>query len=95
MGTEIERKFLVLGDAWRTAPEVLYRQGYLNSAKERVVRVRIIGDKGFLTIKGINVGAIRSEFEYEFLSPTPANYWTPYAKNRSSRKSATPSNMAG
>jgi adenylate cyclase len=66
MAKEIERKFLVKGDAWRSLAEgTKYRQGYLNSAKERVVRVRTINDKGFLTIKGITVGATRSEFEYE------------------------------
>ena len=42
-----------------------YRQGYLSSVKERVVRVRTIEKKGFLTIKGITKGVSRSEFEYE------------------------------
>jgi CYTH domain-containing protein len=66
MGKEIERKFLVKGDAWKELAEgTRYRQGYLNSVKERVVRVRTIKDKGFLTIKGITVGATRAEFEYE------------------------------
>ncbi len=66
MGTEIERKFLLTGDAWRKlAQGVHYRQGYLNSIKERTVRVRTINEKGFLTIKGITVGATRLEFEYE------------------------------
>ena len=66
MGTEIERKFLLTGDDWRKlAGGTYYRQGYLNSQKERTVRVRTIDDKGFLTIKGISVGATRMEFEYE------------------------------
>ncbi len=66
MGKEIERKFLVKGDAWRAlAQGTMYRQGYLNSAKERTVRVRTVGDKAFLTIKGITVGATRAEYEYE------------------------------
>ena len=65
MGKEIERKFLVKGDAWRKLAKcVKYRQGYLNSAKERTVRVRTVGDKAYLTIKGITVGATRAEFEY-------------------------------
>jgi adenylate cyclase len=65
MGKEIERKFLVKGDAWRAlADGVIYRQGYLNSAKERTVRIRTVGDKAFLTIKGITVGATRAEYEY-------------------------------
>ncbi len=66
MPKEIERKFLVAGDAWRAlAQGTLYRQGYLNSAKERTVRVRTVGGKGFLTVKGITVGATRVEYEYE------------------------------
>ena len=66
MGTEIERKFLVTENSWRSlAAGVKYRQGYLNSAKERTVRVRTIDDKGFLTIKGITTGASRAEYEYE------------------------------
>ncbi len=66
MGKEIERKFLVTGDAWRQLTQgTMYRQGYLNSAKERTVRVRTVGDKAFLTIKGITVGATRAEYEYE------------------------------
>jgi adenylate cyclase len=66
MGKEIERKFLIKGDAWRSqAKGTFYRQGYLNSAKERTVRIRTIDDKAFLTIKGLTVGATRSEYEYE------------------------------
>ena len=65
MAKEIERKFLLKNDAWRAlAQGTLYRQGYLNSAKERTVRVRTIGDQAFLTIKGMNVGAARAEYEY-------------------------------
>ena len=66
MGMEIERKFLVQDNSWRIlASGTQYRQGYLNSAKERTVRVRTIDDKGFLTIKGITTGASRIEYEYE------------------------------
>ena len=66
MGKEIERKFLVRDDSFRSlAQGTRYRQGYLNSVKERVVRVRTIDDKGFLTIKGITTGATRAEYEYE------------------------------
>ncbi|MFA6903797.1 MAG: CYTH domain-containing protein [Gallionellaceae bacterium] len=65
MATEIERKFLVKGDAWRKGEATLYRQGYLNRDKERTVRVRVAGDKAYLTIKGISTGAVRAEFEYE------------------------------
>jgi CYTH domain-containing protein len=66
MGVEIERKFLLKGDAWRSlGSPVLYRQGYLNCSKERTVRVRTAGDKGFLTLKGMSRGAERAEYEYE------------------------------
>lgn len=65
MAIEIERKFLVTGDAWRSGHATRYRQGYLNRDKERTVRVRIAADKAFLTIKGISSGASRAEFEYE------------------------------
>ena len=66
MGVEIEKKFLLTGEEWKKlAGGTAYRQGYLSSVKERTVRVRTINDKGFLTIKGISVGATRLEYEYE------------------------------
>ncbi|MFN7981807.1 MAG: CYTH domain-containing protein [Vicinamibacterales bacterium] len=62
---EIERKFLVVNDTWRAAAVgVLYRQGYLSSVTERVVRVRTAGSAAFLTIKGRTSGVTRLEFEY-------------------------------
>ncbi|HEY8026171.1 MAG TPA: CYTH domain-containing protein [Burkholderiaceae bacterium] len=65
MGLEIERKFLVLGDAWKAlGAAVPMRQGYLSTDPERVVRVRIEGDAATLTIKGRSVGAVRGEWEY-------------------------------
>ena len=66
MPQEIERKFLVRGEGWRSLGEgVAYRQGYLSTVAERTVRVRLIRDRGYLTIKGISVGATRTEYEYE------------------------------
>jgi len=65
MGTEIERKFLVTEGPWRDADAGTYRQGYLSTVKERTVRVRTIDDRGYLTVKGVTVGATRREFEYE------------------------------
>ncbi|BDU77670.1 CYTH domain-containing protein [Mesoterricola sediminis] len=65
MAKEIERKYLVKLDTW--VPQdggVHFKQGYLNSQKERVVRVRIEGTKAKLTIKGVTTGVTRSEFEY-------------------------------
>jgi len=65
VGKEIERKFLVNQKLWRPANGgTHFKQGYLNSQKERVVRVRIEGDRAKLTIKGANNGISRSEFEY-------------------------------
>ena len=66
MAQEIERKFLVRGEIWRSiASGVPCRQGYLCSAKERTVRVRTLGGQAFLTVKGLTVGARRTEYEYE------------------------------
>ncbi len=46
MRMEIERKFLVVGDTWRSLGRpVLHRQGYLSRVKECTVRVRRFGDK--------------------------------------------------
>lgn len=65
MSVEIERKFLVLDDRWKTLGRgVLLRQGYLSSSPERIVRVRIEGDNAMLTIKGRTIGATRGEWEY-------------------------------
>lgn len=65
MAKEIERKFLVVGSAWRSlAQGTRYRQGYLNSDKARTVRIRTVGDQAFLTIKGPTIGMTRTEFEY-------------------------------
>jgi len=65
MGKEIERKYVVNKATWRPQNSgTHFKQGYLNSQKERVVRVRIEGDKAKLTIKGVTKGVTRSEFEY-------------------------------
>jgi len=65
MAKEIERKFLIRGETWRSlARGISCRQGYLSTAKECTVRVRIIGGEGFLTIKGVTIGAARAEYEY-------------------------------
>jgi adenylate cyclase len=65
MGTEIERKFLVRGAAWKQGTGEPIAQGYLNRDKARTVRVRIKGERAYLTVKGETVGVTRSEFEYE------------------------------
>jgi adenylate cyclase len=63
---EIERKFLVKGDFKSTASSNgRICQGYLNSDPARTVRVRIQGDSGFITIKGIGSESGMSRFEWE------------------------------
>ena len=65
MAKEIERKFLVQA-SWQPQDEgIKIAQGHLSTVPERTVRVRIKGDKGYLTIKGKNQGISRAEFEYE------------------------------
>ncbi len=65
MGIEIERKFLVNSDAWRRlGTPIRIAQGYLGHSTERVVRVRTAGEQAFLTVKGINTGITRLEYEY-------------------------------
>jgi adenylate cyclase len=83
MVKEIERKFLVRGNTWRGQDGgKRYRQGYLSIVKERTVRVRITGDKGFITIKGMSVGATRSEYEYESRLPTRTRCLIGFASGR-------------
>jgi adenylate cyclase len=64
---EIERKFLVTSDNYKKEAFSQKRiaQGYLSSVPERTVRVRIKGDKGFLTIKGASNETGMSRFEWE------------------------------
>lgn len=66
MAQEIERKFLVAGDFKQYARKSEHIvQGYLNSTPERTVRVRIKGDKGYMTVKGISSQSGVSRFEWE------------------------------
>jgi adenylate cyclase len=66
MAKETERKFLVKDDSYKKPGKGEYlQQGFLSTDKERVVRVRIKGDKAWLTIKGSSQGATRTEYEYE------------------------------
>lgn len=65
MALEIERKFLVQGNAWQAGePGLPIRQGYLCAGGKAVVRVRTYGTKAFLTVKGDKQGFVRAEFEY-------------------------------
>lgn len=68
MALEIERKFLVDQEKWELTEKqgkTLLRQGFLVSEIHKIIRVRIAGEKAFLTIKGKTTGATRLEFEYE------------------------------
>ena len=67
MSIEIERKFLVKDNSFKEeAYQHNYiKQGFLNSDKERVVRVRIKDDKGYLTVKGKSNTSGTSRFEWE------------------------------
>lgn len=66
MGIEIERKFLVKGEEWRSlATSVCHvAQGYLSTVPARTVRVRLAGDQAWITIKGQARGRQRREYEY-------------------------------
>lgn len=65
---EIERKFLLHHQLWdaviKPNPKKIV-QAYLVNTAEKTIRVRIKGDKGFITIKGPTKGISRSEFDYE------------------------------
>ena len=66
MNIEIERKFLVKDQSWITnAVGIRYCQGYFGSNGSVATRIRIAGEKGFITIKSAVKGISRSEFEYE------------------------------
>ena len=70
MAVEIERKFLVAGEYKPFATESVHiSQGYLNSASGRTVRVRVRGDKGYLTVKGPSKDGGLSRFEWEMEIP--------------------------
>ncbi|WP_421802021.1 CYTH domain-containing protein [Flagellimonas sp.] len=74
---EIERKFLVKSDGFRQKATSQTRivQGFLNTDPDRTVRVRIKGDKGFLTVKGASneSGTTRFEWETEITASEAAN----------------------
>jgi adenylate cyclase len=66
MATEIEHKFLLRDDRWRSQVErsARLRQGYLISDARCSVRVRVAESQGFLNIKSGTLGIQRSEYEY-------------------------------
>jgi adenylate cyclase len=74
MQTEIERKYLVKKSVWQEHKKLLesqcldlgvkYCQGYIPTSNDTTVRLRIIGEQGYLTIKSKSVGYTRTEYEY-------------------------------
>jgi adenylate cyclase len=66
MALEIERKYLVINENWKSAveAEAVLKQGYLTAQPDLTVRVRIDGEKAQLTIKSATSGISRSEYEY-------------------------------
>jgi adenylate cyclase len=71
MAIEIERKFLVRSEAWREAVSgsATIRQGYFCRTPLLRARIRIFGDKGFITLKSEPGFTVRHEFEYEIPKP--------------------------
>ena len=71
MAIEIERKFLLVSDAWRAliSRSETFRQGYLSNTKRASVRVRIADDMATLNIKGMTLGVQRAEYEYTLPLP--------------------------
>ena len=67
MSIEVERKFLVLSDAYKKDcfKKITIKQGFLNSHKNRVVRVRVTSDSGFITVKGKSNKTGTSRYEWE------------------------------
>jgi len=66
MAIEIERKFLVKNDEYKSgAKGTYYRQGYISIDNRRVVRIRIAGKQAFLTFKSLISERSRSEYEYK------------------------------
>ncbi|MDN3518625.1 CYTH domain-containing protein [Aquisalimonas lutea] len=67
MAAEIERKFLVNGDAWRADVDrsMVVRQGYFGGTERASIRVRVSDDRAWLNIKSATLGISRQEYEYE------------------------------
>jgi len=67
MAYEIERKFLVVNDDWRSqvSKSAYYRQAYLAGNDKSSIRVRVADDQAWLNIKSATLGIQRTEYEYE------------------------------
>lgn len=66
MALEIERKFLVLSEAWRSSIQRKeeFKQGYLANNATCSIRVRISGNHATLNIKSATIGTLRQEYDY-------------------------------
>jgi CYTH domain-containing protein len=79
---EIERKFLVDREKWNSLEKpagMAYIQGYLSIDEDKVVRVRVAGNKGFLTIKGKSETFSHPEYEYGIPEEDARNLIREYA----------------
>lgn len=68
MGIEIERKYLINYEKWQKVKKPLgqaFRQGYILTDPTKTIRVRLTETSGYLTIKGLSMGATRPEYEYD------------------------------
>jgi adenylate cyclase len=68
MPIEIEHKYLIDLEKWKEVipdQSIEMAQAYMVSEADKTIRVRIAGEKAYLTIKGKSHGASRAEFEYE------------------------------
>ena len=84
MGVEIERKFLVKTELWKNVkPQKSFtiKQAYLSRDPEKTIRVRVAGEKGFITIKGPTKGISRKEFEYEIPGSDAEELISDFTKN--------------
>ena len=66
MGTEIERKFLIINNNWKNLPseQTDYTQGYFTTDKKCSIRIRVAGDVANINIKSATLGIYRSEYDY-------------------------------
>lgn len=66
MAHEIEKKFLIVNDSWRSLGKGKeYCQGYLSTGDGPTLRIRTIGERGIITVKGPTEEGKRLEFEYD------------------------------
>lgn len=93
MGQEIERKFLLRDETWKTAVTgIHYHQGYLGLEPARTVRVRLAGEHGFLTIKGLLMERHVPSLNIRFLLTMPESCWLNSVFSRRLKKSVIISN---